>query len=146
MSDELRLLGREVSLRLSQNNVLKRESTAIKSTTIEVGTKLLSEKYLGESGARQDEIFEEIRGNAHFHITGTELLALQNDVYKRSRKRTANPTVFSMTFRCEFPDGSIARISVPDVKFEPIPFNVTAQDAYVEMTLTWKAERYSLTL
>ena len=146
MSDELRLLGREVTLRVSQDNTLKRESTAVKSTTVEVGTKLISEKYLGESGARQDEIFEEMRGNAHFHITGAELLQLQNDVYTRSRKRTANPTVISLGFRCEFPDGTIARISVPDVKFEPIPFNATAQDAYVEMTLTWKAERYSHTL
>jgi len=146
MSDEMRLLGREVTHRILQDKQLLKESTAIKSCSFELGTKVLSEKYLGQSGAQQDEIFEEVRGKADFHISSKELLELMQTVYNRARKRSANPPVISMTFRCEFPDGSLARVTIPDVKFEPIPFNSGAQDSYVDMTLNYKASSFIISL
>jgi hypothetical protein len=146
MSDEMRLLGREVTHRILAGGQLQKESTSIKSCSFEVGTKILSEKYLGQSGAQHDEIFEEIRGKADFHITGKELLELMKTVYDRARKRSANPPVISMSFRCEFPDGGLARITIPDVKFEAIPFNSAGQDSYVDMTLNYKSSSFILTL
>jgi hypothetical protein len=52
--------------------------------------------------------------------------------------------VVTCTFRVQFPDGSAARITIPDMKFDPIPLNVSGRDAYIEMNFSFKATGYLL--
>lgn len=141
---ENRVFGRDTVLRIAQDGVLLTTITAIKSHTFETRQRIMTENYLGEGSARQDEIFDEVGGNMLIHIEGPEILELQRAVADRASRREADPTQITLTFRITFPGGRVARIVVPDVKFDPIPLNDPARDAYVEMTLTYKGDRYTL--
>jgi hypothetical protein len=146
MSNEMRLFGREVTIRLTQDGAMLSEVTAVKSLTFETRQRIITEGYLGESAQRQDEIFDEVGGSIALHLEGADILLLQQAVVQRSSKRSANPTKISINFRAQFPNGIVARFTVPDVKFDPIPFNVSGRDAYVDTTLTYKSNRYLLSV
>lgn len=141
---EQRLFGKEVSIRLTRNGALLREITAIKNFSFEPRQRIVTEGYLGETANRQDEIFEEVGGSFSVHPEGMEALDLQRLIYDRSSRRIANDEKVSVTFRLQFPSGVIARITIPDMKFDPIPLNAGQRDAYVEMNFTYKATSYLL--
>jgi len=143
---ELRVIGQQVTVRLTRDNELLNEITAIKDFNFEMRTRILSEGYLGETANRQDEIFEEVGGSFTVHPEGTDVLDLQRKIFERASRRIAGATVISATFRTVFPDGSVARITIPDMKFDPIPFNPGARDGYVSMTFTYKASSYILSI
>lgn len=145
MSD-LRLLGQEVTIRLTQDGNLLSEITSIKDWTFEVRTRILSEGYLGETANRQDEIFEECGGSFTVHPEGTEILSLQRAIFERASRRSVNATRIQSTFRCQFPSGVIARITIPDMFFGPMPFNAGSRDAYVAMNFTYASSSYILTI
>lgn len=141
---EQRLFGKEVSIRLTRNGALLREITAIKNFSFEPRQRIVTEGYLGETANRQDEIFEEVGGSFVVHPEGMEALDLQRLIFERSSRRIANDEKVSSTFRLQFPSGIVARITIPDMKFDPIPLNASQRDAYVEMSFTYKATSYLL--
>ena len=144
MSQELRLLGKEVTLRVTRSGQLLLEITAIKNFTFETRHRILTDQYLGETAARQDEIFDEVGGSFVVHPEGTEILELQRLIADRSTRRVATDEEINLTGRLQFPNGAAPRITIPDAHFDPIPINVSSRDAYVEMTLTYKATGYIL--
>lgn len=141
---EFRVFGKEVSIRITRSNALLREITAIRSFTFETRQRIITEGYLGETAMRQDEIFDEVGGSFTIVPEGMEVLDLQQLIQQRSSRRIANDEQVSATFRVQFPSGVIARFTVPDMKFDPIPINVSSRDAYVDMTFTYKASSYIL--
>lgn len=141
---ELRIFGREISIRLTRASALLTEITAIKSFSFETRQRIITEGYLGEGAQRQDEIFDEVGGNFQVHPEGMQVLFLQQMIQQRASQRVANFEKVSATFRAQFPTGVIARFTIPDMKFDPIPFNVSSRDAYVDMTFTFKASSYLL--
>lgn len=143
---EFRVMGKSVTVRFTRDKVLLQSVTAIKNFTFETRQRIITEGYLGESAQRQDEIFDEVGGSFGVHPEGTEILSLQQMIADRSRRRIANDEQVSCTFRIQFPNAAIARITIPDMKFDPIPFNVSARDAYVDMAFTFKSDRYLLSL
>lgn len=143
---EYRILGKSVQVRVTQGGVILSEISAIKAFTFETRQRIITEGYLGETAQRQDEIFDEVGGSFSVHPEGTDILQLQKTIADRARARTANPTQVSASFRVSFPQGTIARIVIPDMKFDPIPFNVSGRDAYVDMSFTYKATQYLLAL
>lgn len=143
---ELRVFGKEVTIRVVRNGNLLTEITAIKSFNFEMRSRIITEQYLGESASRQDEIFDEVGGSFTVHPEGTEILSLQRLIFERSQRRIADDEKVGCTFRVQFPSQQIARISIPDMKFDPIAVNVGSRDAYVEMPFTFKSDRYILTL
>ena len=143
---EYRILGKSVQVRLTQGGSIISEISAIKSFTFESRHRILTEGYLGETAQRQDEIFDEVGGSFAVNPEGTDIFSLQQLIVNRSTVRTANPTQVAATFRVSFPQGTVARITIPDMKFDPIPFTVGGRDAYVEMSFTYKATGYLLTL
>jgi hypothetical protein len=140
---EYRVRGEEVQIRITRNGALQTTITAVKSLVFETRQRIITENYLGESVARHDEIADEVGGTIVLHPEGREILDLQKLVWDRSQRRIANDEQIGLTFRVSFPRGAI-RISVPDVKIDPIPLNVSSRDAYVDMTLTYKSNRYSI--
>jgi hypothetical protein len=143
---ENRIFGKEVSLRLTRSNALIREITAIKTIVFETRQRIITEGYLGEGAMRQDEIFDEVGGNFTAHPEGPEILLLQQMISQRAARRIANDEQVSATFRYQFTTGVIARITVPNMKFDPIPLNSPERDRYVEMTMTYKASSYILSI
>jgi hypothetical protein len=145
---ELRIFGREIQIRLTRDGSLLTEITAIKNFVFETRHRIITEGYLGETAQRQDEIFDEVGGNFTVHPEGTEILELQRLIVDRSSRRVANDEQVSCTFRTLFPinGGTVARITIPDMKFDPIPLSFSARDAYVEMGFVFKASRYLLNI
>lgn len=142
---EFRILGKSVTVRLTRNGALLSEITAIKSFSFETRHRVITEGYLGETAQRQDEIFDEVGGSIGIHVSGTEILELQRLVTDRSTRRLADDEKVSITFRVAFPNGDSARVTVPDVKIDPIGLNVGSRDGYVDTTISYKSDRYTLT-
>lgn len=146
MAQEQRIFGKEVTIRFTRSGDLVAEITAIKNFVFETRQRIITDQYLGETAARQDEIFDEVGGSFTVHPEGTEVLELQQLIAERSQRRLAVDEEINCTFRADFPNGATPRITIPDMHFDPIPFNVSARDAYVDMSFTYKATGYLLTL
>lgn len=139
---EFRIMGKSVQIRLTRSGTLLKSITATKNFTFEPRQRIVTEGYLGETAQRQDEIFDEVGGSFTIVPEGAEVLDLQQMIVDRATRRIANDEKVSCTFRISFPDGTINRITIPDMKFDPIPFTVGGRDAYVEMSFTFKAATY----
>jgi hypothetical protein len=142
---EFRIMGKSLSVHVVRQGVRIAEITAIKSFTFEPRQKIVTEGYLGEPTQRQDEIFDEIGGSFVVTPEGVDVLKLQEMISKRATRRVANDEVVNCTFRIQFPNASVARITVPDMKFDPIPLQFDGRDSYAQITFTWKAQGYILT-
>lgn len=146
MANEFRVFGKEVTIRLTRAGEIIAEITAIKNFTFETRQRIITDQYLGEGSSRQDEIFDEVGGSFTVHPEGTDILELQRLIADRSTRRLAVDEEVNCTFRVAFPDGSNPKITISDMHFDPIPLNVPSRDAYVEMSFTYKATGYQLTL
>lgn len=144
MAQKSRLLGRDVQVRIAKGGVPQTTITAIKSMTFEVVVRSLEEGYLGETGVRLDDIYDRVGGTLVVHPEHPEVLQLQKAIADRAIARKAGEDQISITFRCTWPGGQVAKVIIPEVVFDTIPFAVGARDSYVEATLTFKAEKYSL--
>lgn len=143
---DYRILGRDVTIRMTSGGTLISEITAIKSGNFKPVVSLLSEGFLGEPAKRHREVFEEVQVGISFDPEGKDAFAMQLDVYNRSRQGQVNPVKINISFRYQFPSGSIVKITVPDVQFEDIgSVDISGREAFVGMTLSGKSDRYILT-
>lgn len=139
-----RLLGRDVQIRIAQAGVPLATVTAIKNFTFEVRVRNLKDQLLGETGQRQDEIFDEVGGTFVIQPEDPEVLTFMKFVADRAIARSFSEGQVTINFRCTFPNGSIARVVIPNPAFDPIPFNASGRDAYVETSVTYAAEGFTL--
>lgn len=146
MANEFRALGKEVTIRLTRDGALLGTITAIKNFTFQTDQRILSEGYLGETAQRQDEIFDGTSGSFLVHPEDQVPFELQRLIADRSQRRIAVDEEVNATFRVNFPNGQAPKITLPDMHFDPIPFNVGNRDAYTEMSFSYKTSSYILTL
>lgn len=145
MAETLRIRGQEVQVRITRGGVLEATITAIKSLSIEVSTRILTDQFLGETAMRHDDIYDGVRGSFVIQPEGQEALILQRAIKERAQRRTAQAaSQVNITARLQFPDGRVPLIVVPDCKFGPMPLNVGSRDAYVDQTFSFEADDYSL--
>jgi hypothetical protein len=144
LATKTRILGQDVQIRLSRGGNPLTTITAIKSFNFETRTRILTEGYLGEVAQRQDSIFDEVGGTFMVHPESTDLLVFQKFLVDRAIRRQASDEQVVITFRISFPNGQVARIVVPSPEFDPVNFNSSARDAYVDTTFTYKSDQYSL--
>lgn len=145
MAAEFRIFGKEVTIRLTQAGKLLGTITAIKNFVFQTDHRIISEGYLGETSMRQDEIFDGVSGSFSVNPEDQTPLLLQQLIATRAQRRIAQEEEVNCTFRAAFPNGQTPKITIPDMHFDPIPFNVGARDAYVEMSFSYKASKYILT-
>jgi hypothetical protein len=146
MALKSRILGRDVQIRLALGGVPLTTITAVKTFTFETRQRILSEGYLGETGLRQDSIFDEVGGSFTIHPESPDALVLQKAIADKAISRRANEQQCSITFRITFPSGQTAKVSIPNVEFDPVPLSFGGRDSYIEMSFTYKAESFSLTV
>jgi hypothetical protein len=145
VADTLRLRGDEVQLRITRNGVLEKTLTAIKSCTATIKLNRTSEGYIGEGTNRRDMFYQGIEGNLTFHPESEDALVLADLVKTRASRRTPQSAVkINLVMTATFPNGDKPRISVADLQFADIPFNVGGRENYVEMTYDWGADDYRL--
>ncbi len=138
---ELRLMGKEVSLRLTRSGVFQREITAIKSLVFQFDIDEKEEGYLGETADRQDVNYKRVSGNFVVHHESPDSIDLMKAIADRAQRRIANDEVVTATFRAVFPDGRTRRVTIPDMKFGALGFNVGGRGDYVDTTFPYRAEQ-----
>lgn len=140
---DFRILGDEITLRITKGGELLSEITAIKDLTWKLGVKLITEGYLGEPANRHREIFEECSGS--FNIVPENLAPFQlaDAIYQRARRAGANDVQINLGIRLAFPSGSIFRVTFPDTHYESLgDFNASSRDSFGTMAFSWKATKY----
>ena len=85
MANDFRILGRDTTLRMTQNGVLLNETTAIKVSNFKPVVTLLSEGFLGEAAKRHREIFDEIDVGFTVEPEGSQIFQMQYQLYLRAR-------------------------------------------------------------
>lgn len=145
MADTLRVRGAEVQFRLTRNGTLEKTLTAVKSFTFEAMIEVKQEGYIGETNDRFDDIFKGCSGTVVFHPESQDAWTLVAFIRDRAARRSAQANHrINVKMVASMPDGTRPSILVPDLKFENIPLNIPARDQYVEMTLSWKADDFSI--
>ena len=143
MGSDFRILGRDVTLRLTKNGVLQNETTAIKVSSFKPVVSLLSEGFLGEVAKRHREIFEEVDVAFTVEPEGKQVFQMQYELYQRARSGTAPAVQINLGFRLAFPGGAIFKVSVPDLKFSDIGnVDFSSREAFASMSFTAKSDRY----
>lgn len=144
---DYRILGRDVTLRMTSGGSLVSEVTAIKSASFKPVQTLLSEGFLGEPAKRHREVFDEVQVSFSIEPEGKKVLEMQMDVYNRARQGQANPVQINLSFRFQFPSGTVVRITVPDLQFDDIGnVDIGARESFVSMSFSAKSNRYILTV
>ena len=145
MGTDYRILGRDTSLRLTQNGQLLQETSAIKNIDFKPEITLSSEGFLNEAGDRHREIFKAIDVSFGVEPEGAQILQLQFDIYTRARSGLDSGLQINLGYRLLFPSGSIVRLTLPDLKFSDIG-NLTnsGRESFLAMTFAAKTDRYIL--
>lgn len=144
MSAATRLLGKDIEVRMTRGGRPQATITAIKSLTWTVNTRVLTEMYLGESKNRKDTIFDDTSVAIVFHPESAAVLDMIVGIANRAISRDPNADQVTVIFRVSFPNGEARRITIPQVEFDPIPFNAGSRDAYVDITLNGQAESFGV--
>ena len=144
-SSDFRVLGRDITLRMTEDGSLLKESTAIQKLSFKINLKLLEEGFLGEGAQRHREIFDSVGLMWSVEPEGKEIFLLIYDVYQRARTGQANPPKINMGFRIQFASGATVRITVPDIQFDDIGnLDISGRDAFAAQTFSGKSDRYIL--
>ena len=144
---DYRILGRDVTVRITQDGDLQTEITAVKNVSFKPVQTLVSEGFLGEKAKRHREVFEEVQVSFTVEPEGKNVLQLQNSVYNRARTGEPNPTQINLAFRLAFPSGTIVKITIPDIKFDDIGnLDASGREAFVGMSFSGKSDRYLISM
>ncbi len=140
---ETRLRGQEVSIRLTRANRVETTITAIKDLSIQWDFATIEEGYIGETTMRKDDIFNGMSGSLTIDAEDQALFLFIDFLKRRAQRRPdvpINESRVNMTARYTFPNGQTPRILTKDMKFDSIPLATPSRDAYVNVTMPWKAE------
>ena len=139
-----RLLGKDNQIRLTQGGVPQASLTAIKSVAINFNVRALTEMYQGETQNRKDTIFDDVTGTIVIHPEAKEVFTMIKKIVDRAISRDPNADQITLVTTVRFPNGETARLVFPELEFDPIPYNSSNRDAYVDITLSFHAEKFSL--
>ena len=145
---DYRILGRDITLRVTEGGTLLTEITAVKNVSFKPVQTLLSEGFLGEDAKRHREIFEEVQVSFAVEPEGKSIFLAQLDIHNRARTGQSSPAVqINLSFRLLFPQsGAIVKMTVPDIQFDDIGnLDVSGREAFASMSFSGKSNRYILT-
>ncbi len=142
-TQEMRIRGEEVQIRLTRNGVLERTLTAIRTMTFTAKFAILDRNYLGESTPRKDDIFQGVGIGLEFDQESPDAWSLIDFVRTRATRRgNVNNLKINMSFTAIFLDGSKPRITTPDLKFNPMSINVGGREEYVGQSIAAECEDF----
>jgi len=142
MAGDFRVLGRDHTMRLIQNGQVLAETSALKNIDMKLVQTLLSEGFLGEVAKRHREVFDEVDLSWGVEPEGKQIFQMQNAIYTRARQSSSS-LVINVSFRIQFPSGTIVRITVPDLKFGTNgDMSVPGREQFSTMSFAAKSDRY----
>lgn len=134
-----RIKGQEVSILVVTDGVLEAELTDIRNFEYESQLEIKSMGYLGEKGNRKDDVFNGVKGSFEMHLHAQDWWAFKQKIIDRAQRKTPD-TIFNISGVFAFPNGETPTVTLPDVKFGPIPTNVPERGDYVNVKLEFECE------
>ena len=134
-----RIKGQEVetSLVLSGNVIAL---TAARSMDVTFKLEKKEEGYLGETTQRYDTIFNGVEGKISYHFDNATPLAFILAIVDKAQRRTPG-AIANVKCVMNFPDGSRARITIPNVEFGPMPLSFGARADYGTFEVDFSASK-----
>ena len=133
-----RIKGQEVEIVVLDNGEPVQNLTTARSLEVAWKTEQLQEGYLGETTDRYDTIYKGIRGRVEFHFSGPQIFDLIKSIVDKARRRTPGQKI-NIKATLNFPDGSRARIVIPDAEFGEMPVSFGDRTSYGTFSLDFGA-------
>lgn len=143
MAEDLRIKGQEVKLILSGPAGVE-EDLAVVDMEIDPQMEVLSQRYLGEKTERKDDVFNGVGIRARIHMAGPKYLRLVEKIKDRAKRRLPSNTRFNAIGVFTFPDATVERLSVEDIKFASPRINVGGGTDFVEGTIEGEASDFRI--
>lgn len=133
-TNDPRLRGQEVEVRIVTNGTLENSITAI--ATFEETFKLEKKEdaFLGETNNRYDHIFHGIEGRMEFQVNSNDWMLFQNVIKLQAQRKTPG-TKINLTRTDYYANGQTSIITYSDCKFGPSPTSVGGRGEFVKVTL-----------
>ena len=133
-----RIKGQEVEVLIIARGVVQTNLTAVKSFSFTFQQEIKSEGYLGETTNRKDSIFNGIAGEMEYNFTDKAIFDLIGTITDKAQRRTAG-IVINVKATMNFPDGTRARVIIPDVEFGELPVNFGSRSDYGAVRMPFEA-------
>lgn len=127
-----RIKGQETSIIVTTNGVVEDTLTDIQNFGITIQTELIQQGYLGQTTDQFDEVFKGAKFDMEMHTHSQDYLSFQLAIINRARRVTPD-TVFNIVTTLDFPNGDSPTVTLPDVKFGPLPNTVPGRAEYLKV-------------
>lgn len=133
-----RIKGQEVDILLLENGQMVGSLSAVKSFEMKFQLEIMSEGYLGERTERKDSIFKGVSASMEVNHDDRAALGLFARIVEKAKRRVPGATI-NIKATLNYPDGTRARIIIPDVEFGEIPVNFGSRSDYGTTSLDMEA-------
>lgn len=138
MSNDPRLRGQEVEVRILRDGVPEATITSIASFEETFKLEKKEDGFLGEVTNRYDHIFNGIDGKLEFQVNSNDWMLFQNAI-KLQAQRKQPGTVINMIRTDYYASGQTSIITYGDCKFGPQPTSVAGRGEFVKVSLDFSA-------
>jgi hypothetical protein len=138
MSNDPRLRGQEVEVRIVTNGTPEATITAIASFEETFKLEKKEDGFLGETTNRYDHIFNGIDGKLEFQVNSNDWVKFQN-VIKLQAQRKQPQTVINLVRTDYYTNGQTTVITYGNCKFGPQPTSVAGRGEFVKVSLDFSA-------
>lgn len=143
MAVSSRIRGQEVSLAIVRDNQLEAELIDIQNFNYSVQSETKVQGYLGETGNRTDDIFNQVKFDMELNIHSNDWGGFVRAVVDRQKRLTPD-IQFNISAVFTYANGQQTIINIQDAKFGEIPVNVPARADYVKFKLDGMADNISI--
>lgn len=134
MSNDPRLRGQEVEVRILTNGTPEATITAIASFEETFKLEKKEDGFLGEVTNRYDHIYNGIDGKLEIQVNTNDWITFQNAI-KAQAQRKQPGTVINMTRTDYYANGQTTVITYGDCKFGPQPTSVAGRGEFVKVSM-----------
>lgn len=126
-----RLKGQEVTVIITRDGNLESELTDILSFNITLKSEVLSQGFLGEKFDRYDDIYKGCDFDLEMHTHSQDWIPFCKALLDRQQRKVPN-LVFNIVATLNYPSGETPTVTLPDVKFGPVPINIGGRADYAK--------------
>ena len=133
-TNDPRLRGQDVEVRIVANGTLENSITAVATFDETFKLEKKEDGFLGETNNRYDHIFQGIEGKLEFHVNSNDWMLFQNVIKLQAQRKTPN-TQINLTRTDYYANGQTSIITYADCKFGPSPTSVAGRGEFVKVSL-----------
>ena len=133
-TNDPRLRGQEVEVRIFTNGVLENSITSIASFEETFKLEKKEDGFLGEQTNRYDHIYNGIDGRMEFQVNTADWMLFQEAVKSQAQRKTP-ATQINLVRTDYYANGQTAIITYANAKFGPMPTSVPARGEFVKVSL-----------